>query len=118
MLKLAILAIIQAVLMCGAQSFFKVASDKMGSFSFTWPFFRDSIFANVPLLIAGVLAVTAIVEWAYMLKNYPFSVVYPLSSLSFILAMFVAIIFFHENVVWTQWIGVFLILGGCFLIAK
>ena len=118
MLKLAILARTQAVLMCGAQSFCKVASDRMGSFSFSWAFFRDSVFANGPLFIAGVLAIAAIVEWAYMLKNYPFSVVYPLSSLSFILAMFVAIIFFHENVVWAQWIGVFLILGGCFLIAR
>jgi drug/metabolite transporter (DMT)-like permease len=32
--------------------------------------------------------------------------------------MFVSIIFFKETVEWQQWVGVFLILGGCFLIAK
>ncbi len=32
--------------------------------------------------------------------------------------MFVAIIFFKETVVWQQWVGVFLILAGCGLIAR
>ena len=32
--------------------------------------------------------------------------------------MLVAVIFFNETVVWTQWIGLFLILAGCYFIVK
>ena len=59
-----------------------------------------------------------LVEWMYMLKTYPFSVIYPMSSLSFLFGMFIAIIFFKETVVWQQWVGVFFILLGCGFIAR
>ena len=118
MLRLIILSVIQAVLMCGAQSMFKVAAEKMESFTWTWYFFRDSILTNWWLLAAGIAGLAGLLEWMYMLKNYPFSQVYPLTSLSFLLGMFVAVIFFHETVVWQQWIGVLLILAGCALVAR
>jgi undecaprenyl phosphate-alpha-L-ara4N flippase subunit ArnE len=43
---------------------------------------------------------------------------YPMISLSYVMGMLAAIIFFHEQISLTRWIGVFLILGGCVLIAK
>ena len=70
------------------------------------------------LLLAGICGIAGVIEWMYMLKTYPFSQVYPLSSMSFLFGMFVAIIFFKETVVWQQWVGVFLILAGCGLIAR
>ena len=118
MFRLILLSFIQSVLMCGAQSFFKVAASHMQPFSWTWTFFRDSLFTNWWLLAAGFCGIVGVVEWMYMLKTYPFSQVYPLSSISYLLGMFVAIIFFKETVVWQQWVGVFLILAGCGLIAK
>ena len=104
--------------MCTCQSLFKVASDKMPSFSWSWAFFRDGIFLNWTLALSGICAIAMMVEWVYMVRNYPFHQVYPLTSLSFLFAMFVSIIFFKESVDLAQWIGVFLILAGCFLIAK
>lgn len=118
MFKLIFLAVTQAMLMCTAQSLFKVASEKMASFSWTWAFFRDSVFLNWALALSGIAAIATMVEWIYMLRHYPFSQVYPLSSLSFLFAMFVSIIFFKETVVWQQWVGVVLILAGCALIAR
>ena len=118
MFKLLLLSVTQAMLLCGAQSLFKLASHRMGSFSWTWAFFRDGIFTNWWLLASGACGIVAMVEWIYMLRNYPFSQVYPLSSLSFLFGMLVAILYFHESVVWSQWLGLFLILGGCFLIAR
>lgn len=118
MIKLLLLSISQAMLLCGAQSFFKLAAQRMGGFAWTWVWFRDGIFTNWWLLLSGVCGIVAMLEWIYMLRNFPFSQVYPLSSLSFLFGMLVAVIFFHENVVWSQWIGVILILGGCALIAK
>ena len=90
----------------------------MGAFSWTWSYFRDSVFTNWWLLAAGICGIAGTVEWLYMLRSYPFSQVYPLSSMSFLLGMFIAVIFFKETVVWQQWVGVFLIMMGCGLIAR
>ena len=90
----------------------------MSSFSWTWAFFRDSILLNWWLLISGIVGIMGLVEWMYMLKTYPFSVIYPMSSLSFLFGMFIAIIFFKETVVWQQWVGVLFILLGCGFIAR
>lgn len=116
MFRLLCLSFTQALLICSSQSLFKVAAGRMSGFAFSWTFFRDNILTNGWLIASGLAAITAMVEWAYMLRNYPFSQVYPLSSISFVLGMFVSIIFFHETVSWQQWVGVLLILGGCYLI--
>lgn len=118
MFRLLFLSVVQSILMCSAQSLFKVAATHMEAFSFTWTFFRDSVLLNWWLLAAGICGIAGVIEWMYMLKTYPFSQVYPLSSMSFLFGMFVAIIFFKETVVWQQWVGVFLILAGCGLIAR
>jgi undecaprenyl phosphate-alpha-L-ara4N flippase subunit ArnE len=39
-------------------------------------------------------------------------------SLSYVMGMFAAMIFFHEHISIERWVGVFLILSGCVLIAK
>ena len=118
MLRLIILSVTQAILMCGAQSLFKVAAERMGSFAWTWTFFRDGVLTNWWLLASGICGIVGMLEWMYMLRTYPFSQVYPLSSMSFLFGMLIAVFFFHETVVWTQWLGLFLILGGCYLIVK
>ena len=118
MFKLIFLSVTQAILMCSCQSLFKVASEHMPPFSWSWAFWRDGIFLNWQLALSGVLAIVMMVEWVYMLRQFPFHQVYPLTSLSFLFAMFVSIIFFKESVTVAQWIGVFFILAGCYLIAR
>lgn len=39
-------------------------------------------------------------------------------SLSYVFGMLSAIIFFHEDVSFTKWIGVLLIMIGCYFIVK
>lgn len=118
MLKMIILCVVQAILVCSAQSLFKVAATHMTSFSWSWSFLRDSLLLNWWLLLSGIVGIAGLVEWMYMLKTYPFSVIYPMSSLSFLFGMFIAVIFFKETVVWQQWVGVLLILLGCGFIAR
>ena len=118
MFRLIFLSVTQALLMCTCQSLFKVASERMPAFSWSWSFWRDGIFLNWQLAVSGICAIAMMVEWVYMLRQYPFHQVYPLTSLSFLFAMFVSIIFFKETVSVGQWFGVFFILIGCFLIAK
>ena len=118
MLRLIFLTLLQASLVCSAQSLFKVAAGTLGDFCWSWSFFRDGILTNGMLWTAAVVGLVGLLEWLYMLKSYPFSVVDPLSSVSFLLGMFVAVFFFHETVAWTQWLGVLLILAGCGLIVR
>jgi undecaprenyl phosphate-alpha-L-ara4N flippase subunit ArnE len=54
----------------------------------------------------------------WMVKYFPFSMAYPMVSLSYVFGMFAAILFFHEEVSLIKWIGVGLIVLGCLLIAK
>ena len=54
----------------------------------------------------------------YIVKHYPLSMAYPMVSLSYVLGMIASIVFFHETVDATKWIGVALIVLGCCLIAK
>lgn len=53
-----------------------------------------------------------------MLRVFPLSIAYPLSSLSYVFGMIAAIVCFHEQVDIVKWIGVGLIMAGCCLIAK
>ena len=43
---------------------------------------------------------------------------YPMVSLSYVFGMLAALLFFHETIPPTRWLGVFLIITGCFLVAK
>ena len=57
MFRLIILSITQAILMCSAQSLFKVAAEHMGSFSWTWVFFRDGVLTNWWLIASGLCGI-------------------------------------------------------------
>jgi undecaprenyl phosphate-alpha-L-ara4N flippase subunit ArnE len=54
----------------------------------------------------------------YIVKHFPFSMAYPMISMSYVFGMFAAMLFFHEQIPPTRWIGVMLIMAGCVLIAK
>jgi undecaprenyl phosphate-alpha-L-ara4N flippase subunit ArnE len=54
----------------------------------------------------------------YIIKHFPLSEAYPLVSLSYVFGMIAAIVFFHEQVDISKWIGVLLIMAGCFIISK
>ena len=69
-------------------------------------------------MICRAMTPMATVLWMYMLKHFPFSIAYPLSCLSYAFGMVAAILVFHEQVNWVQWIGVFLVMTGCVLIAR
>jgi undecaprenyl phosphate-alpha-L-ara4N flippase subunit ArnE len=60
----------------------------------------------------------ATVLWMYLIKQFPFSMVYPMISISYIFGMLAAIYIFHEIVPAIRWLGVLLIMGGVILIAK
>lgn len=111
------LALAQSLLLSLGQVLLKFALDKMAKFEWAW-FFFEKLLTNWWLLACGICYGLATILWLYILKKFPFSMAYPMISLSYVFGMFAAIIFFHEQISITRWMGVLLIMGGCFLIAK
>lgn len=116
-LRLLPISILQCVLLSGGQVLMKYGLMKAGDFSWTWGYFAG-LLLNWQFICCGVCYGTASVLWMYIIKNFPFSMAYPMVSMSYVIGMFAAIIFFHEQVPLIRWFGVFLILTGCVLIAK
>ena len=95
------MAVLQSLLLSGGQVLLKFALEQMGKFEWTFRFFGRLL-----------------VNWWFLLKKFPFSMAYPMISLSYVFGMLAAIFIFHESIPATRWIGVFLIMSGCVLIAR
>lgn len=117
MLRLIGLIVLQSVCLCGGQVFLKIALKEAGVFSWTGQFFIRQL-TNWWFLFCGISFISAAVLWMYLLKHFPFSKVYPLSSITFLIGMCVAVWYFHEPVAWTGWVGVLLIMAGCAFIVQ
>lgn len=117
MVRLLLFSLSQSFLLAVAQITLKLAVAKLDKFSWTWSFFK-SFFMNWPLLLSGLAMITAWVLWLYILKHWPFSIVYPLSAIAYVWGMIAATVLLHEPIAATRWIGVILIVAGAFFIAK
>nr|WP_255654544.1 EamA family transporter [Cohnella sp. REN36] len=72
-----------------------------------------------PLIWAGLLLYgVATLIWFKLLSSVQFSVLYPLQSIAYIVAMIAAWYFFDENISWTKIIGALIILIGVYIISK
>jgi len=116
-MRLILISMLQCLLLAGGQVVLKLALNAMGPFSWTWSFFGRQL-TNWWFLATGICYGLATVLWLYILKHFPFSMAYPMISLSYVFGMLAAIFVFHEQVPLTRWVGVALIMGGCILIAK
>ena len=88
-----------------------------GDFSWSWRYF-GALFLNWQFACCGLCYAAASILWMYIIKNFPLSMAYPMVSISYVFGMFAAMIFFHEEIPLTRWIGVFLIMSGCILVVK
>lgn len=116
-MRLIILSITQSLLLCIGQVFLKIALTKMGAFAWAWSFFASQL-KNFWWLGCGLTYGAATVLWFYIIKHFPFSMAYPMISMSYVFGMIAAMVVFHENIPLVRWIGVFLIMTGCVLVAK
>ncbi len=117
MWKIIPLSILQSILLTACQVFLKFALAKLPPFGWTKAFW-GSLLVNWQLAASGVCFALGSLLWIYILKNFPFSLAYPMISLSYVFGMLAAMIFFHETVSATKWMGVAFIIAGCCLIAK
>lgn len=117
MWKLWGLVSLQTLFLAGGQAFLKLAVEKMSKFEWTWVYFK-TVLTNRWLMACGVCFSVSTVLWLYILKKFPFSQAYPLTSLSFVFGMIAAWLVFGESIPFSRWIGLILVVLGCFLIMK
>ena len=117
MWKVIFLSVAQSLFLSGGQVFMKLAVERMGKFSLSWVFVGH-FFANLHMLASGICMAAATFLWIYLIKNFAFSMIYPMISISYIFGMLASVFIFHETVPLTRWLGVILIMGGVVLIVK
>lgn len=117
MWKIMGLVALQTLFLSGGQVLLKLALQHMGKFEWTWAYFK-TVANNLWLLACGISFGVATVLWFYILKKFPFSQAYPLTSLSFVFGMIAAWLVFGESIPVSRWIGLILVVLGCFLIMK
>lgn len=116
-MRLILLSILQSLLLCGGQVFLKFALLRMGPFRPSWSLLVSQL-TNWWWLGCGLCYGVATVLWMYIIKSFPFSMAYPMISLSYVFGMVAAMVFFHEAIPPMRWLGVLLIMGGCVLVAR
>lgn len=111
------LALAQSALLALGQVMLKIGLQRMAPFGWNMTFWR-SVMQNWQFALCGICFAAAGLLWMYIIKHFPLSTAYPMVSLSYVFGMIAAIIFFHEQVDISKWIGVLLIMAGCFIISK
>jgi len=117
MIKMVSLVSLHCLLLAVTQLLLKVSLHQFGPFNWSWGYFRG-VLLNPIFMLTGVCALSFTFLWMYILKKYEFSVVYPLTSISYIFGIMAAQWILHETVPLTRWIGVVIIVIGVFLVAK
>lgn len=112
-----LLVLVQSLMMMFGQICLKLAMKEI-DFSWTWACIGHQVLPNMWLWAAVVLLVAANLFWLWLLKEYPFSIIYPLTSLGFVFGMVSGVMVLHETVNPMQWVGVVMVLAGCFFIAN
>ena len=116
-IRLIPIALLQSLLLALGQVLLKFGLNNMKPFSWSEAFWK-SVFINWQFALCGIFFAAASLLWMYIVKHFPLSMAYPMVSLSYVFGMIGAIVFFHESVDIYKWVGVFLIMTGCILIAR
>lgn len=111
------LAIIQSAVLAFGQVFLKLGLMRMAPFGWNTTFWKSALL-NWQFALSGICFGGASLLWMYIIKKYPLSMAYPLVSLSYVFGLLAAMWVFHEDVNLNKWIGVALIMIGCYIISK
>ncbi len=112
-----LMLLLQAVLLTATQFFLKLGLNRIGQFEWTKKCIRE-LLINWPLALSGICGLGAMALWIVILKKNDLSQVYPLTSVSYILALLAGVLLLNETVPLTRWIGVIIIMVGFYFVAK
>ncbi len=118
MVTMILMMLLQTAMLVFGQVFLKLGMRDMPAWQWTGSFIWHQVILNAWLLIGVVLLIAANLFWLWLLDKYPFSQIYPLTSLGFVFGMLSGVFIFHETVGIMQWVGVTMVMLGCYFIAK
>ncbi len=114
------LVFISILCAAGGQIAMKTGMRQVGEISSAGQLFNFGtilrVFTN-PAVLGGIfLYVISLFLWLGALSTLNVSLIYPLVSLAYVATAIIAFIFLKENITWLHWVGIFLVVAGCFLI--
>jgi len=118
MITMILLMLLQTAMLVFGQVFLKLGMAKMTEWQWSGSYLWHEVILNAWLMLGVLLLIAANVFWLWLLNRYPFSQIYPLTSLGFVFGMLSGLFIFHETVGYLQWIGVVMVMLGCYFIAK
>lgn len=118
MITMILLMLLQTASLVLGQVALKLGMRDMPEWQWSWSYIWHEVILNFWLMVAVALLIFANLFWLWLLNKYPFSQIYPLTSLGFIFGMLAGLFIFHEQVGYMQWIGVVMVMLGCYFIAK
>ena len=118
MIVMVLLMLLQTAMLVFGQVALKLAMQDMPAWQWSWAYIWHEVILNLWMQIAILTLIAANLFWFWLLSKYPFSQIYPLTSLGFIFGMLAGLVIFHESVGYWQWIGVVLVMVGCYCIAR
>jgi len=103
------------------QAILKMGADKLGNVFVSPQSLLHDIFrivTNPQVLIAFAFYAAGFFTWMKALTKEDLSYVYPMASLSYVIAMFFSYFLFKEPITLNKWIGIILIIGGVIFINR
>jgi len=69
------------------------------------------------LMLGGFFYVTSSVINIFLLKRLPYTIVFPLTSVTYLWTLLLSMVLLNEKITWRKLLGVALILVGCFFLS-
>ncbi|XJZ28581.1 EamA family transporter [Bacillota bacterium Lsc_1132] len=112
-----VLILINIVCLVLGQTSWKIGLENLHLHGNLFQKFFQFVFS--PFIFLGfVLYILATVIWMYLLSKLPLSFLYPLQSVAYVLALFVGLFLFKEQIPISRWIGTGVILLGVYLVVR
>lgn len=115
------LIVFEVLLNTLAQLSLKVGMERIGGFSFSWNNFAPIGWQVLtsPWIMSGLfIYVISMIVWLMVLSRAEVSLVYPLTSLGYILTVLIAYLFLGEHISIMRICGVMIITLGVFVLAR
>lgn len=111
------IAVVQSFFLAAAQVALKLAVSSIGSWGFSWRLLFSTLTNVWFILMGGCFAVAGLL-WLYMLKCFPFSIAYPMTSLAYVFGTVAAMFLWGEEVSLMRWVGIGLIVLGVVFVSR
>jgi len=119
MIKTFLLGLVAIMLLSAGQTSLKFGLNDIGGVSFSEGISSFLKLLQTPWIFVGFACYgLSSILWLDVLSKLDFSLAFPMVGMTYIFTLLIGRFFFHETVGWDRMLGVALILGGVFFLAR